>query len=151
MFNSNLPQIENFPQNSHLVQTLFRQRAAVWHMYCEIAGMKLEFANTEKLRPALCKFSQLLIDYVSIGHFGIYERLLTKKQQYSVLSYSNKLYPTFSGTTAAAIMFNDIYDNTKIHFNTLNLATDLSNLGEQLARRMELEDKLCALLLCRTN
>ena len=148
VFKSSLSQIEKASQHRQLVTALQEERSAVWTMYCKIAEMKPFFANSEKVRPMLSRFSQLLIDYVSLGHFGIYEHLLTKKQQqFAVLSYANSLYPAFSNTTASAILFNDAYDEGKRNFKTDNLATDLSTLGEHLAQRMELEDRLCSMLL----
>ena len=148
MFKSSLSQVNNVSQSQHLVAALQEERLAVWAMYCKIAEMKPIFANREKVRPVLSRFSQLLIDYVSLGHFGIYEQLLAKnQQQFAVLSYANRLYPAFSSTTASAMLFNDAYDDGKRNFSTDNLATDLSNLGEHLAKRMELEDRLCSMLL----
>lgn len=148
MLNSSLSSLEKTSQSRQLVTALQEERSAVWVLYCKIAEMKPEFANSEKVRPILCRFSQLLIDYVSLGHFGIYECLLTEKQQTdAVLYYANRLYPAFSNTTETAICFNDAYDEGKRKFNTENLATDLSRLGENLARRMELEDRLCSMLL----
>lgn len=148
MSESSASQIEKQSQNRQLVEALQEERSAVWAMYCKMAEMRPFFANSEKVRPMLSRFSQLLIDYVSLGHFGIYEHLLAeKKQQFAVLAYANRLYPAFSNTTASAISFNDAYDDGKRNFKTDNLASDLSMLGEHLARRMELEDRLCSMLL----
>jgi len=148
MFESSAPHTDRQLLNRHLVTALQEERSAVWAMYCKMAEMKPVFANSEKVRPILSRFSQLLIDYVSLGHFGIYEQLLTEKQQqFAVLSYANRLYPAFSNTTASAIMFNDAYDDGRRNFKTDNLASDLSALGEHLAKRMELEDRLCSMLL----
>jgi regulator of sigma D len=145
---SSLSQEEKASQSLQLVAALMEERSELWAMYCRIAEMKPFFANSERVRPMLSRFSQLLIDYVSLGHFGVYEHLLTKnRQRLAVLSYANRLYPAFSNTTASAMMFNDAYDNGKRNFNTDNLATDLSTLGEHLAKRMELEDRLCSMLL----
>lgn len=131
----------------HLVTSLQEERSAVWSLYCQIAEMK-PYASENHIRPVLSKFSQLLIDYVSLGHFSIYEHLLTEKQdQSSVLSYAEQIYPAFSNTTASAVNFSDAYDDGKRKFKTDKLAQDLSALGEQLAERMELEDKLCSMLL----
>lgn len=133
--------------NLHLVASLQEERSAVWSMYCQIAEMK-PYASENRIRPVLSKFSQLLIDYVSLGHFSIYEHLLAEKQnQSSVLSYAEQIYPAFSNTTASAVSFSDTYDDGKRKFKTDRLAQDLSVLGEHLAERMELEDKLCSMLL----
>ena len=148
MIKSRLSQIKKASQSRQLAKALQEERSAVWGMYCKIAAMKPDFASTEKVRPLLSRFSQLLIDYIALGHFGIYEHLLTEKQQqFTVLSYAIELYPAFSSTTAAAISFNDAYADGRHNFNCKNLAADLSKLGEQLAKRMELEDRLCFMLL----
>lgn len=132
--------------NLHLVAALQEERSAVWTLYCQIAEMK-PFSSENAIRPMLSEFSQLLIDYISFGHFSIYEHLIAEKQhQNSTLSYAEQMYPAFSNTTASAVTFSDIYDN-KRNFNTENLSQDLSVLGERLAERMELEDRLCSMLL----
>ena len=145
MYDSSSSQTE---KSRHLVMALQEERSALWALYCEMAEMKPYFSNLEILRPILSQFSQLLIDYVSLGHFGIYEYLLSEKQPPAeILSCVNRLYPAFSSTTASAISFNDVYDDGKRNFKTDNLVNDLSVLGENLARRMELEDTLCSMLL----
>ncbi len=129
-----------------LIAELQEERSQVWSLYCQIAELKPFFASTE-IRPILSNFLQLMIDYVSLGHFGVYEHLLTSSCQVSQLSYAEKLYPAFSSTTASAISFNERYDNGNRKFRVDNLAQDLSALGENLAQRMELEDRLCSILL----
>lgn len=133
--------------NLHLVAALQEERSAVWALYCQLAEMK-PFSSENAIRPMLSEFSQLLIDYISFGHFSIYEHLIVEKQhQISALSHAEKMYPAFSSTTASAVSFSDIYDDGRRKFNTENLAQDLSMLGERLAERMELEDRLCSMLL----
>lgn len=148
MINTSLVQKSAESQSHHLIAALLEERSELWAMYCKIAEMKPEFDNSEKVRPILLQFAQLLIDYVSLGHFGIYEHILSKHhQQASILSYANQLYPAFSSTTTTAMIFNDAYESNRRLLNSDKLLTDLSNLGEHLAKRMELEDKLCSMLL----
>lgn len=133
--------------NLHLVAALQEERSAVWSLYCRIAEMK-PFSSENAVRPILSAFSQLLIDYISLGHFSIYEHLIVEKQhQTSVLTYAEQIYPAFSNITASAVSFSDTYDDGKRNFKTDKLAQDLSVLGEHLAERMELEDRLCSMLL----
>ena len=97
----------------------------------------------------LTEFSQLLVDYISLGHFGIYERLLAGNERRSaVLSLAQDIYPELSKTTDAAIAFNDKYENSAQTLENGDLQQDLSILGENLALRIDLEDRLCAMLLC---
>lgn len=129
----------------HLVAELQEERSQVWGLYCQIADMKAHFASAE-IRPLLADFLGLLIDYVSLGHFGVYE-YLTKNCQPEQLSIAGQVYPMFTKTTASAVTFCDRYENRNRNFKADHLMQDLSTLGESLAERMELEDRLCSMLL----
>ena len=95
----------------------------------------------------LTEFSQILVDYVSLGHFGVYERILKgNERRTQVLTVAKDIYPEFSATTEAAISFNDKYENLDTMTVFDNLEQELSALGENLAKRIDLEDKLCELL-----
>ncbi|MDT4332780.1 Rsd/AlgQ family anti-sigma factor [Methylomonas sp. MED-D] len=131
----------------HWVEALREERSALWSLYCQIAEMK-PFSDAGQVRPMLSQFSQLLIDYVSLGHFGIYEHVLSDAEGASeLLSYAGKIYPVYSNTTESAVTFSERYDDGRRNFKTDDLASDLSKLGEHLAERMELEDRLCSMLL----
>lgn len=139
---------ERRQQATQLIEELKNERHQVWSMYCHVADLKPFTANT-KVKKNIQKFSQLLVDYISLGHFGIYERLINgKERRNAVLEIAEKIYPELSKTTDAALAFNDKYENTETNLNTESLAQDLSVLGEQLAVRIELEDKLCNILIC---
>jgi len=129
-----------------LVAELQQERSQVWGLYCKIAEMKPVF-DSHEIRPILSDFLQLLMDYVSLGHFGVYEHLLSTPCQAVTLTQAERLYPAFSTTTVSAVSFNERYDSGLRKFRTEALAEDLSILGEHLATRMELEDRLCSLLL----
>ncbi len=133
--------------NQHLVSELQKERRQVWSLYCEVADLK-PFSASSETHFALTKFSQLLVDYVSLGHFGIYEYLLSgTERREKVLTAAKNIYPEFSRTTEAVISFNDKYDDSQSNFNVEGLEADLSALGEDLAKRIELEDDLCSLVL----
>lgn len=147
MIASHSSAIETTSTNHRWVEALREERSALWSLYCQIAEMK-PFSDTGQVRPMLSQFSQLLIDYVSLGHFGIYEHVLSDTEGASeLLSYAGKIYPVYSSTTESAVTFSERYDDGRRNFRTDNLASDLSKLGEHLAERMELEDRLCSMLL----
>ncbi|MCK4840399.1 MAG: Rsd/AlgQ family anti-sigma factor [Methylococcales bacterium] len=133
--------------NQHLVSELQEERKQVWSLYCKVAELK-PFSNISQTQELLTKFSQLLIDYASLGHFGIFEYLISgNERREAVLSVAERIYPEFSKTTEAVISFNDNYDS---NINSLAIDTlefDLSALGEHLAKRIDLEDRLCSLVL----
>ena len=131
----------------HLVSELQEERHQVWALYCKVAEQK-PFSSSSETRSLLTQFSQLLIDYVSLGHFGIYENLLSgTERRDAVLTAAKEIYPEFSKTTEAVIYFNDSYDDNKHKLTLDKLESDLSSLGESLAKRIDLEDKLCSLIL----
>jgi len=133
--------------NHHLVSELQKERQQVWSLYCKVADLK-PFSDSSETQSTLTKFSQILIDYVSLGHFGVYEYLLSgKERREKVLNAAKKIYPEFSRTTEAVISFNDKYDDDKKTLKPEQLEKDLSALGEDLAKRIELEDELCSLVL----
>lgn len=138
---------ERRQQAMHLIEELKKERHEVWTMYCHVAELK-PFSANQKARGLLTEFSQLLVDYISLGHFGIYERLLAGNERRSaVLSLAQEIYPDLSKTTDAAIAFNDKYENSEQILENSDLQQDLSILGENLALRIDLEDRLCAMLL----
>lgn len=138
-------------QTQQLIAELRGERSAVWRLYCQITEMNPLF-NTDNIRPVLSSFSQLLIDYISLGHFGVYRHVLADPRcEPSAIDFAERIYPQFANTTASAISFNDQYDNGKRNFKTDNLAKDLSVLGESLVKRMELEDRLCLMLAGQSN
>ena len=138
---------ERRQQAQHLVNELQQERRELWALYCQIAELA-PFKDQAKAKSALKNFTEVMVDYVSLGHFGIYERLLAgTERREGVLTNAKDIYPKYSTTTASVVSFNDQYDDTKPKFNTSTLKSDLSKLGETLAKRMEIEDKLCSLLI----
>lgn len=130
-------------QACQLIAELQNERQEVWSFYCRIAEL-IPFAANQAVKKKLAQFSEILIDYVSLGHFGICE-YLCRHDQAQALSVVEEIYPLLSATTETALRFNDKYENGVAVADELK--RDLSILGESLARRMELEDRLCRLML----
>ncbi len=137
---------ERRQKNQHLVSELQKERKDVWSLYCKVGELK-PFSSSAETQSLVTKFSQLLIDYVSLGHFGIYERILSgTERREAILNKAKQIYPEFSKITDAVVSFNDKYDVQKNAFSVKDLELDLSSLGEKLAIRIDLEDELCNLL-----
>jgi regulator of sigma D len=89
----------------------------------------------------LQRFCQILVDYISAGHFAIFEKLAQAKEICTPEqpALDKILLEKISKTTLTALDFNDNYaDNPSLY----GLSSALSVLGEQLAHRMEWEDQL---------
>ncbi len=131
-----------------LIDELQQERQDLWSLYCQLCDLK-PFADSEPVKAKLAQFAEVLVDYVSLGHFGLYERILSgTERRGSVMTFATDIYPEFSEVTELSIAFNDKYEQAD-HDAAADLATladDLSALGESLAKRFELEDLLCALM-----
>ena len=104
-------------------------------------GEKKRAPNPEQLQ----NFCQLLVDYAATGHFGLYESIRNDSDcQGGVWQMAGKLYPEVAATTDALLGFNDKY-NCEDHCELgPDLSDDLSAVGEVLATRIELEDRITA-------
>ena len=66
-----------------------------------------------------------------------------------MLKAAEESYPIVAGITQRAVDFNDKYDKAGDDVPADRLEADLSKLGEELAARFELEDRLFRALLDR--
>lgn len=91
-------------------------------------------------------FCQLLVDYVSTGHFEIFEQLAGEGKAFSDrdgLKEGADLMEKIQPSTELILDFNDKYLATD---DLEALSLDLSNIGEALAQRFESEDTMIAVL-----
>ncbi|TAK64102.1 Rsd/AlgQ family anti-sigma factor [Methylobacter sp.] len=137
---------ERKQQAYQLIAELQNERQEVWSLYCHVAEL-MPFSANPTVKKKLARFSETLIDYVSLGHFGVCECLFKDADgQDPALAAAEEIYPALSSTTEAAISFNDKYESGVAAILD-DLKQDLSALGESLAKRIDLEDRLCELIL----
>ena len=137
---------ERRQQSYELIAKLQKERQEVLSLYCKFAELK-PFSANDAVKSLLTQFSQILVDYVALGHFGVYERVLSGNERRGrVLAVAQEIYPEFSATTDAVISFNDKYDNVDKIELFEDLEQDLSVIGENLAKRIDLEDQLCEVM-----
>ncbi len=97
----------------------------------------------------LQEFCQILVDYVSAGHFEIYEQLVQEARERddkAGLQEARAKYTTVDGTTEEILDFNDKYQETD---DLSSLTADLSTLGVCLETRFEAEDYMLDILHIR--
>ncbi len=91
-------------------------------------------------------FSEIMVDYASSWHFGVYEHLLAEADDFNDggLDLARELDPKIRTTTDAVLIFSDNYAKRKSLCvqDVAHLCQDLSDLGELLEERFELEDRL---------
>jgi regulator of sigma D len=124
-----------------LVERWLAERQAVIVQFCALSGVHLQSPQRGSNAARLQRFCQLLLDYVSAGHFEIYYELVREAEEFKdgSVEIANRLLPAITATTETLLDFNDRYVDAK---PSPELAQSLSRLGETLAERFELEDQL---------
>lgn len=98
-------------------------------------------AKAPCILPILNEFCELLMDYISRGHFEIYEKLnaVIEAQRETANTMPRLWLTSLLATTSTCLDFNDKYELTS---DLEQLEPDLSKLALQLAQRLDIEDKM---------
>jgi regulator of sigma D len=100
-----------------------------------------------KLSSRITSFCQTLVDYVSAGHFEVYNELIIEAREFNdgSLSTGIDLCKEIEQSTDLALEFNDKFETEAHAANLLQeLPRELVALGSMLNSRSDLEDKLIA-------
>lgn len=121
------------------------ERQELIEVYCILIDSAKKTPHPRILPKTLDQFCVILMDYISAGHFEIYEELITESKIFNDgnVSIMDYVYPEIDETTELALNFNDKYE-TRFHSERLftSLPIDLQALGQSLELRFELEDLL---------
>lgn len=131
--------IERKEHDHRIVQELLDERRQLWSLFSTLDHQPPAAALESRVR----EFCQVLVDYISLGHFEIYPRLTEEPERRArVQALANTLYSRFTEATDAAIDFNDKYEGLSGMALRTELIPDLQLLGEALTLRFALEDQL---------
>jgi regulator of sigma D len=133
------------------IKQLIAERNNVLSQYYNLASHADQNpGDNEATLELLQEFCQDMVDYLATGHFEIYRRIEEKEERRSeIVRLADQIFNRISETTAVAVAFNDLYD-TSANFNPDvlgQLPEQLSKLGEELATRIDLEDRFINTLL----
>jgi len=132
-----------------MIDKLLAERKEMFALYMHVAGLEPLCPETP-FGDHLKEFCEVLVDYIAFGHFEVYDRIGSgKERREAVVSLAESIYPNILDTTDVAVAFNDKYDETDHELHLEDLSKDLSQMGEILATRIELEDQLIAVMLQR--
>jgi regulator of sigma D len=130
-----------------IIDKLLAERQRMLVKFCALAGVE-PFAPVQPVAAQLQDFCQVLMDYTAFGHFEVLPRIAEDPDAPTQLrAMTEEVYPEIAETTSAAVGFNDKYDASAHVLKLDELPEDLSALGEQIAARIELEDRVLALLV----
>ena len=134
------------------IDDLVECRTGALSLYSELAA-KQPFKTEHDTQRLLQTFCERLIDYTASAHFQLYRHIdEDRERREPIRAIADQVYPNISEITQKILDFNDKYDCEDHCGDFSHLADDLSSLGEQLADRIELEDRLIAILSApRTN
>lgn len=130
-------------QKDGLISRWLAERNELLVLYCRLTGKRKDLVLPDQHQ--ISQFCDILIDYVSAGHFEVYEQVVVEcdKQGENSLRLLADLFPKISQTTDIVVDFNDKYSSgSDSDESGQQLDRDLSKLGEAIAFRVELEDKL---------
>jgi regulator of sigma D len=129
---------------SDLVDRWLRERQELIVHYCNL-GANPEPEKPDELYARLSKFCELLLDYVSAGHFEIYEKLMDEAREFNDggVEVAAKAYPKISKTTQEMLAFSALLEvSEKTEDDMRAMYARVSQLGEIMEERFELEDLL---------
>lgn len=128
-----------------IIDTWLAERRELISLYFALEGITPFQKDRDSEEVKLTKFCEVLVDYISSGHFEVYEQLLQEAKAFDDGSEKliAKLMPKIQATTELALDFNDLYSTTElVQQNVESVHSRLSALGEALEERFELEDRL---------
>jgi len=128
---------------SRLIDNWLDKRQKLLILYCSLNGVDRLNIDDRPINEKMLDLCQLLVDYVSEGHFEIYERLqnavLMEDNSETDIDDGSKLLNKIQITTDICLDFNDDFDK----FSDIpSLQKAVSKLGEILEDRFSFEDKL---------
>ena len=124
-----------------LLQRWLAERQQLMSLLCELSVTVKDGVHRAGVRQKLDRFCEVLVDYVSAGHFEIYCELLDAGARSGAARgrEAADLYAKIVPTTGVALDFNDHYFNGG---SGREIVQDLSGLGQVLASRFDWEDTL---------
>ncbi|MGS2718592.1 sigma D regulator [Eionea flava] len=129
-----------------IIDKWLHERQQLLVSYCELSGINTFDEDNVSHQEQVKRFCQILVDYVSAGHFEVYDQLIKEGQDFGdkdALKQAAALYEVIDSTTESLIDFNDKYQETD---DLSELASDLSSIGQKLEPRFSAEDQMIEVL-----
>ncbi|MBX2808974.1 MAG: sigma D regulator [Cellvibrionaceae bacterium] len=131
---------------STIIDQWLQERQQLLIEYCGLSTVELFDENNPNHGHKLRRLCQILVDYVSAGHFEVYDQLIKEGKDFNdtqALEKAGELYKIIDDTTETLMDFNDKYQEID---DLTTLAKDLSDIGQQLESRFESEDQMIEIL-----
>jgi regulator of sigma D len=129
-----------------IIDRWLHERQQLLVCYCDLSGTQVFDESNVTHQEQVKRFCQVLVDYVSAGHFEVYNQLIKEGQDFddkAALTTAADLYQVIDNTTESLIDFNDKYQETD---DLSELVKDLSHIGQNLEPRFAAEDQMIEVL-----
>ena len=135
---------QQFEAVEEILTRWLKERRALLGRYTEIVvalGIDLDERDLETRQQGLC---EMLVDYVSAGHFEVFHELINEAESFDdgSCALAEKLMPAIGDTTEVILAYEEKYGSAQGRQEKLK--RDLSALGEVQESRFVLEDQLIA-------
>ncbi|GAM65231.1 regulator of sigma D [Vibrio ishigakensis] len=142
---------EEWGGSSDVIDHWLEKRQALLVEYVKLASLQPAASSNVATLPTkeeLQKFSQHLVDYISEGHFKIYDMVMEKwaATGFQTTEEISQTYAKIVLTTEPLLNFTDQYANIPVDDEIETFEQDMSKIGEVLELRFEVEDKLIQLI-----
>jgi regulator of sigma D len=131
---------------NQLIDRWLAERKELVSHYSLLRDRSAPAAQPDQMLESFC---DVLVDYVSAGHFEIYEQLVREAEAFKDergLELARQLYPRIETITQSAVAFNDAYGDATADLDEASMQAELRMLGALLHERFELEDCLIEVL-----
>jgi len=142
---------EQWGGSSEVIDHWLDTRQSLVVEYCKLAVPHATTTQSVSSLPSpeeLQLFCQHLVDYISEGHFKIYDMVMDRWRStgFSPTDEINAAYGKIVLTTDPLLNFTDKYANTGEGDRLEQLESELSLIGEIIETRFEVEDQLIQLI-----
>ena len=135
---------DQFQAVEALLSRWLDERNTLLTHYTELAGLLDGSPAPACLQSHQADLCQVLVDYVSAGHFEVFHELLSEAEAFADGSgeLAASIMPAIGDTTEVILAYDEKYGGEG--GGGSRLRRDLSALGEMLESRFRLEDRLIA-------
>ena len=123
------------------IDTWLEERKQLLVQYCKLANLP-PFEREDKSLPEkreIVQFCEILMDYVSAGHFEIYQKSLSDADDTNAIE---NILSQIDNNTDKALLFNDKYASINENGGLNSFDLRLAELGQQMEERFSYEDQL---------
>ena len=143
-----MPQLNDPQRQFRAVEDLLtrwlKERRTLLSRYTEVVVALENDSPPERLLPRQNALCQLLVDYISAGHFEVFIELVNEAEAFAdgTCALAEQLMPGIGDTTEVILAYDEKYSDGSD--DEEKLRRDVSALGEVLESRFVLEDRLIA-------